>query len=331
LSVDIGDGKHHYIKLLSFDNIESIRGSSCDALAIDEGALAKEEYFDTAILTLRGHPNGMSHNYQCLIATTPTTVHNWIFTRFLDKKVPSFKQIKAFAHENFVEYNEEKLDLIKSTMTDLAWRREMLCEWISLSSNTVLYAFGETHIKEMDMTDKRFFISCDMNVDGLTSIVGFFERDKLFISDEIVIKENGNANKMATEFHKKFSGRVNKSLYFTGDRSMKSRSAAASSTYHKQLIDELKRLGWNITDKTLNSNPSQFDSADTTNKMFEKNQLFISPKCKTLIDDCSKGIWKDTTTDKFEINKEVCRFDAGDCLRYIVWTEFRNTGPFCNY
>ena len=320
LSVDIGDGQHHYIKLLSFDNIESIRGSSCDALAIDEGALAREEYFDTAILTLRGHPNGMNHNYQCLIATTPTTVNNWIWKRFIETIVPSFKQIKAFAEENFIEYDNEKLSLIKSTMTDMMWRREMLCEWISLSSNTVFYAFSKEHIKQLQVTDKRLFISCDMNVDGLTSIIGYFDTESIFIEDEIVIKENGNAIKMAAEFHKKYSSKPNKSLYLTGDRSTKNRSAASTTTYHQQLINELKRLGWQVTDKTLQSNPSQFDSAEMVNRQLELNKLCISPNCKTLIDDCSKGIWKDTTSDKFEIDKAVCRFDAGDCLRYIIWS-----------
>lgn len=324
LSINNGTSTHKYLFLQSSDEPDHLRGKSIDFCCLDEGAIMDESVIDVVIPSLRSNPLGADYNYRILIGTTSTTVNNWIYKRYIAPgNVSNFREIRALAQENFFEYNEEKLESIKSQMTDMMYRREMLCEWISLSSNSVFYAFDQTrHLKQLKDTPGKFYMSADMNVDGLTSIVAYVDGKSIHIDDEVVIKENGNAQKMASEFHKKYSHKVNKALYLTGDRNLKTRNAAASSTYHQQLISELRRLGWQITDRTLNANPSVWDAAENCNRKFELNELSVDPKCKVLIDDLTRGTWKENLNDKFEINKALCRSDASDCLRYLVW-EFR--------
>lgn len=325
LSINNGTSTHKFLFLNSADEPDHLRGKSIDFAVLDEAAIMDESVIDIITPALRANPLGAHYNYRILLATTSTTVNNWIYKRYIEPgNVSNFKEIKALAEENFYEYTPEKIESIRQQMTDIMFRREMLCEWISISSNSVFYAFDRArHLKSLEDTSQgKFFMSADMNVDGLTSIVSLVNGNNIHIDNEVVIKENGNAQKMASEFHKLYALRSNKALYLTGDRNLKSRNAAASSTYHQQLINELRRLGWQVTDKTLNANPSVWDSSEITNRKLELNELTIDPRCKVLIDDLTRGVWKENLGDKFEINKAICRSDASDCLRYLVW-EFR--------
>lgn len=267
---------------------------------------------------LRGR--GSAFNYKVFMSSSPAGAsQSWVFRRFIEKPPKDTLIIQAPSYENFIEWDTEKVSYYKENMSDRFFQQEIEARCLEWASNQVFYAFNrDTHL-EAPSIDGKFFISCDMNVDGLTSICAFVNGTKIHIDNEIVIKENGNAQKMAAEFHKLYSGRANRALYMTGDRSTKSRTAASMTTYHQQLLGELKKLGWNVTDKTLNANPSQFDSSEMVNRYFEKNELTINPCCKTMIDDCVRGAWKSTLGDKFEIDKVMCRFDAGDCLRYLIW------------
>lgn len=321
-SINVGD-KFTYCRIGSADNEDNLRGGSYSRIAVDEVCYCSETLYDAILLPmLRGR--GSDFHYKVFMSSSPAGAsQSWVYRRFIEKPPVSTLIIQAPSYENFVEWNDEKISYYKENMSDRFFQQEIEAKCLEWASNQVFYSFNrESHLKHIDNPDGRFYIACDMNVDGLSSICGFANANNIHIDREVVIKENGNAQKMAAEFHKIYSHRQNKSLYMTGDRSTKSRSAASITTYHQQLIGELRRLGWNVTDKTLNANPSQFDSAEMVCRRFEKNELTIDPLCKTLIDDCVRGAWKSTLGDKFEIDKALCRFDCGDCLRYLIW-EFR--------
>ena len=324
LSVDVGDGKHHYIKLLSFDNIDSIRGSSCDALVLDEGALASENFFDTALLTLRGHPNGTLHDYQILIATTPTTVNNWIFKRFIQNEIPSFIEIKALAQENFIEYSKEKLELIKANMTELMYRREMLNEWISLTTNTMAYAFHDGLIKQLEGKEEgSLFMSCDINNIDLQTTVGWFSKDWIHQDGEILIHEGGNPIKVADQFHKLKSSLKQRQVTLFGDRYGSNKSTTSKTTYYEQLTKRLKELGWHVINKTLKANPSVWDSNEVFMKLCEKNQFTIDPSCDETIRHLKTCEWKE---NEHIMNKKLLDSGFYDGLRYIAYSQFRVGG-----
>lgn len=321
-SVNVGN-KFTYCRIGSADNEDNLRGGSYSRIAVDEICYCSETLYDAILLPmLRGR--GSNFKYKIFMSSSPSGAsQSWVFRRFIEKPPKDTLIIQAPSYENFIEWDEAKITYYKENMSDRFFQQEIEAKCLEWSSNQVLYAFNrDNHLKPNNTQEGKFFISCDMNVDGLSSICAFLNGNKIHIDNEVVIKENGNAQKMAAEFHKIYSTRTNKTLYMTGDRSTKSRSAASSTTYHYQLLAELKKLGWNVVDKTLNVNPSQFDSAEMCNRWFEKNELTIDPKCKTLIDDCVRGAWKSNLGDKFEIDKALCRFDCGDCLRYLVW-EFK--------
>ena len=324
ISINAGDGIHRYLKTISGDNPETVRGSSVDFIAIDEACLADEILFDTAYPCLRGHPEGPKHNYQVLLATTPTDVSNWIYKRFIEKSQKSFKCISAKAEENTIEFSPEKMETIKDSMTELMYNREYNLQWTSLTSNSMAYAFSETHIKEYpNYTSGRIFISCDINNTNLETSCGWLFQKDLYISEEIQIQTGGNPLKVAQEFHKRFSKFPQRQVSLFGDRYGSNNTTTAQKTYYEQLKEELRKLGWNNIDRTLVKNPSVWDSNEILQRLMEKNNFYISPSCKEIIRHIKTVQWK---KNEFVMDKKLLDSGFYDNLRYIAWELFK---PSC--
>jgi hypothetical protein len=316
-----GSSTHKYIKLASGDNPEFIRGTSTDFLALDECALLSSEIVDIATPCLRGC--GPDYTYQTLFTTTPRDTSNWLYKRYIAKDIPSTIHIKAPATENFVEFTEEKLEYFKSIMTELMYKREILCEWLDQSSNSMFYAFAPAHHVSTDYVKNRLFISCDINNVNLQTICGFIERDECFIDAEINIKENGSPDKVAYEFHKLYSSSATRQVTVTGDRYGSNKSTTSPSTYYEQLGEELKRLGWHMINRTLISNPSVYDSTMLVNKKFENNKIKINPRCSEFIRHLKEVKWKH---NEYVMNKKLLDSGFCDAFRYLIWDSFKPGG-----
>lgn len=321
VSINALDGKHRYIKLISGDNPETIRGSSADFIVVDECVLVDESLIDISLPCLRGHPLGNKHKYQLYLATTPSDQSNWLFKRYIETPPSNFVEIKAMARENFIEFNEEKIEMLKNSMTSLMWKREMLCEWLSINSQSMNYAFNENHIKDIvDRESKRLFLGCDQNNINLGSLGGWIGKDDLFIDGEILIPEAGNPLKVAQAFHSIYSGLKTRQVTLTGDRMGNNKTLVSTTSYYEQLKIELKRLGWTTIDKTNNKNPEVFGSNELLQRLFEKNKCFISPKCKELIRHLKDVRWK---KDEFVMDKKLLDSPFQDILRYTCYEFFR--------
>jgi hypothetical protein len=321
ISIDAGDGKHHYFKLISGDNPETIRGSSADFIVIDECVLVDESLIDIALPCLRGHPDANKHHYKMYLATTPSDQSSWLYKRYIENPPANFKEIKAMAEENFIEFNEEKLNMLRDSMTSLMWKREMLCEWISINSKSMNYAFAEHHIKDIpDRETRRLFLGCDQNNINLGSLCGWIGKDDLFIDGEILIHEGGNAIRVADEFHKQYSKHATRQVSLTGDRMGNNKTLVSGSSYYDQLKSRLKELGWITIDRTNNSNPEVFGSNELLQRLMEKNKFFISPSCKEIIRQMRDVRWKN---DEFVMDKKLLDSPFQDILRYTCYEFFK--------
>jgi len=270
---------------------------------------------------LRGHPSGNKHKYQLYLATTPSDQSNWLYKRYIETPPSNFIEIKALAKENFIEFNDEKIKMLENSMTSLMWRREMLCEWLSINSQSMNYAFCQNHIKDItDKESKRLFLGCDQNNINLGSLAGWVGKDDLYIDGEILIPEAGNALKVAGEFHKIYMHLPVRQVTITGDRMGNNKTLVSSNSYYDQLKNELKRLGWTTIDKTNNKNPEVFGSNELLQRLFEQNKCSISPKCKELIRHLRDVRWK---KDEFVMDKKLLDSPFQDILRYTCYEFFR--------
>jgi len=325
ISINALDGKHRYIKLISGDNPETIRGSSADFIVVDECVLVDESLIDIALPCLRGHPLTNKHRYRLYLATTPSDQSNWLYKRYIENPPSNFIEIKAMAQENFIEFNEEKIKMLQESMTSLMWKREMLCEWLSINSQSMNYAFNNAHIKDIDNREsKRLFLGCDQNNINLGSLGGWIGRDDLFIDGEILIQEGGNAIKVAQEFHKLYSKYKTRQVTLTGDRMGNNKTLVSGTSYYDQLKGELKRLGWESIDKTNNKNPEVWSSNELLQRLMEQNKFAISPNCKEVIRHLRDVRWK---KDEFVMDKKLLDSPFQDILRYTCFDFFRPNSP----
>lgn len=320
LSINCLDGKHHYLVLCSADNPDSPRGKSVDFMALDEAALLNETVIDVALPCLRGHPLGSQHSYQILLATTPSDTSNWIYKRFIGTHTDNFKEIKALAQENTIEFSESKLKLLQEQMTSNMWRREMECEWMTQNNNTMNYAFSKSLVKSNpEKTKDRLFISSDQNNINLQSVCGYLGQKGFHIDNEILIPEGGSPIKVAQEFHRLYQSTQSRHVVVCGDRTGHNKTLVSRSTYWEQFNNEMRRLGWIPQDRTNDKNPEVFSSNETFQRIMEQGHFSIDPKCKNIIKHLEEVRWKPS---EFVMDKKFLDSGFQDSLRYVAWEFF---------
>jgi len=320
-SINMNDGRHYYIQLCSADNADSVRGKSADFIAYDECALLNEEIVDIATPCLRG--KGPSFKYRQLFCTTPRDTSNWLYKRYVAIDRADTLHIHASAIENYIEFNRDKLEYYKSILTNIMWKREILAEWVDLSSNSMFYAFDAHHIETVQKPSGFLWITCDQNCIDLQTLCGYKDKDIVYVDHEINIPEAGSALKVIEKFHAKYSSGTIRQVYMYGDRYGNNNSVVSQSTYYHQMRKALEAKGWTVINKVNTSNPSVRDSTELVNRQFEHNKIKISPSCKEFIRHLKDVRWKD---NEFVMNKKLLDSGFCDAIRYLIFKEFNKGG-----
>lgn len=306
------NGTPRYIKFGSLDNYEAHRGWDFAYLLIDEAALVEEEAYTAVLLpALRGA--GPTAKYPELMLTTPRGAGNWI-SQILDRKDASI--IKAKSEENFYEFPPAKLELYKEIMTERLYKQEMEAEILAINDARIIYAFNSTCLTNDIPTQGQLYLASDQNNSPLCALLIRAGTPDVIVK-EIVIPDSANVNELVKEITR--ANPKKESLILTGDRSGNNKTLVSNLTFYQQLIDQLRKAGIGVVDKTNNKNPSIFESAELTNKQLELGKLKIHNKCVTLIEELEKAVYKpgDFATDKKVIDPHLV-----DCLRYYAWTKY---------
>jgi len=323
------------IQLGSADRYDNLRGGNFSYLIFDEAAMASETSYQTIAPCLRGQ--GTNFQYQQLLLSTPRG-RNWLYNNFCKNTNKNIDVIRAGSAENFIEFTDDKLEFLKSTMSKRMYEQEILGLIVEQNSNAIFYAFDIAknvidYNANNSLTDtlkceyehaKRLFISLDQNVSPLTGILGVVETGTtsiIHVLDEIYIEDQGNALLMARHINEKLKIKPTR-LEVYGDAYGKNRTLVGSN-YYDTLFTELKKSGWYIVDKTNQKNPPIYDSAEETNRKLEKVELTIGKHCDYLIRDMEMAKYKENTmaVDKNEYDPHL-----GDALRYLVWSVRQGSG-----
>lgn len=324
LSINL-NGKLKQLRIGSFDVEESIRGANYSYGIIDEAAYISEEGYYTYLPCLRGLGNNF--NYQTYFLTTPQG-KNWIYSNFIDKERNDVEIIKTKAKENYHVYSDEKLELLKVSLSKRMYLQEIEAEFLDTNLNSLFHSFSiENHLKK-DIksfnTGETIYISLDQNVDNGSGVIARYSADLLEIVDEIHIDQGANYESYSSEIIKKIPEKSVINLY--GDASGNARDVSAKESFYKQLIQILKSKGYQVNSKVNTSNPSIFESVEELNRRFEQNKIIINSKCTNLIKDLEIAAWKPNIEGKFIIDKNKYDPHVADSLRYLVWG-IKQAGP----
>lgn len=313
-SIRIKEGVHSYIRVMSAEKYDNLRGFSVSWISLDEAAMMRPEVFDTVQPCLRGR--GTDYNYQILLTTTPRgCIGSWLYERFIEPAPEYLEVISCPSIENFYEWTDEKIEAAKASMTELMFRQEMLGEFLDRNMNSILYAMHDDVVKDKPLQGK-LCISCDQNVSPMAVGVYYVNGDTIHQWKEIILEE-ANLTTLVSRLHALV--KRPQTIYLYGDRSGNNRTWTGAASFYNQLKDAFKSLGYRLKDHSNQSNPSIFESAETVNRLMEQNKLTISPECKTTLEHIHKATWK---ADKYETDKSNFDPHCVDLLRYICYKEF---------
>jgi len=136
----------------------------------------------------------------------------------------------------------------------------------------------------------------------MTAVVLKVFNNVFYIFDEIYL-ENSDTYKMANELKlRKYNGTL------IPDSTGKARKTSGKSDH-----EILKEAGFRIPHVT---NPFVTDRVNNVNRLFTDNRIIINPRCKKLIADLEKVVWKDNKLDQ-KTNPMLTHIS--DAMGYAMW------------
>ena len=174
----------------------------------------------------------------------------------------------------------------------------------------------------------RFCWALDFNVDPLCSLVAQIRRGEVQVLDEIVLRRATTAQ-LCEEFESKF-GRPQGGVTILGDANGNATHTNSESTDYGVIRDFFRDRGVKVQFKVPKSNPSVRDRVGSGERLAvecvrTKFRLFVSPRCRELIDDFEQVAYEEEST-QIDKNKDRRRTHSSDALGYLVWQECRDNG-----
>jgi PBSX family phage terminase large subunit len=243
----------------------------------------------------------------------PPTKRHWSYWLFIKKVEPieskavnadNYKSILMNPADNLDNINEDYLELL-SSLDDKQRARFLTGEFSDGDSGSVYYSFDrEINVQEIDHSYRvgQILIGMDFNVNPMTAVVGHHVNGKFYITDEVFL-ENSDTYKMAGEL---LSRGYKGSIY--PDSTAGNRKTSGKSD-HKILEES----GFKIISTR---NPFITDRVNNVNRLLRDGKIIISPKCKKLINDLEKVVWKGNDLNQ-STDKSLTHIS--DALGYLVW------------
>jgi len=235
----------------------------------------------------------------------------WLFEKKLDpsdeaplKDPENYASFLMNPKDNIENIDPEYLDML-SKMPEDQRKRFMDGEYTDESDGQVYYSFRrDEHVKEFEKRPGSIFVGQDFNVDPMASVVGQVADNKFWILDEVYLN-NSDTYKAANELTLKG---------YKGARIIPDSTGRNRKTSGQSDFDILKKAGF-VIESTYN--PFVTDRVNNVNRLLQENRVVIHPRCKKLINDLEKVVWKNNELDQSGKNKHLTHIS--DSLGYLLW------------
>jgi PBSX family phage terminase large subunit len=244
----------------------------------------------------------------------PPTKRHWSYWLFIKKVEPieskairadNYQSILMNPVDNLENINDEYLDILNS-LDERQKARFLLGEFLDGDEGNVYYAFDrEKNVKEIDEKVKvgQIRIGMDFNVNPMTATISYYTNGIFYVFDEIYLN-NSDTFKMANEL--KNRGYIG-TIY--PDSTGANRKTSGKSDH-----EILRESGFYIESTR---NPFVTDRVNNFNRLLGEGRVIISPKCKMLINDLEKVVWKGKDLDE---GKDKSLTHISDALGYTLWS-----------
>jgi phage terminase large subunit len=187
--------------------------------------------------------------------------------------------------DNMDNIDEEYLELL-GKMSEVDRARFLRGEYQDESDGMVYYAFRrDLHVQPTEKKPGTIYVFMDFNVNPMTAVLAQDIDDKLVCIDEVFLP-NSDTPRMCIELVRRgYSG-----LEVIPDSTARNRKTSGQTDF-----DILKGHGFKVASTY---NPAVKDRVNNVNRLFGENNIIIDPKCKKLINDLERVMWKDNKLDQ---------------------------------
>jgi PBSX family phage terminase large subunit len=301
----------HFAGLDDGDRTEKVLGLEFSTLYFNEASQVDYLSVQMAITRL-AEKNGLKK--KVYYDFNPPKKSHWSYHLFIKQLEPidaipllnahEYGSLLMNPHDNLANIDEDYIKLLQS-MPEEQRKRFLDGEFGDESEGQVYYAFRrDDHVKETTKYPGTVFSSNDFNVTPMTALIFQYIDNKFHIQDEVYL-ENSDTYKMAHELKKRgYSG-----LQVIPDSTGKNRKTSGQSDF--QILEQ---NGFKILPT---HNPFVTDRVNNVNRLLSNGRIIIDPKCKKLINDLERVVWKNNELDQSGANKMLTHIS--DCLGYACW------------
>lgn len=315
------------ILLRSMEEYDRLRGTNLAWFGLDELTYTQEG----AWLRLEGRLRDPQAERRCGFAVWTPKGFDWVYRKFISHPVEGYETIQAQPFENrfLLDQVPDFYDRLKASYDENFFRQEVLGDYLNVRAGLVYHAFS----REANVVDVKpvqgvpLLWTLDFNVDPLCSLVAQKYRNEITVLDEIVLRRS-TTQQLCEEFEKKF-GMPQGGVEVYGDANGSATHTNSESTDYGVIRDYFRDRGGKVKFKVQRSNPTVRDRIGLVNAKLRSAtddvSLFVSPKCKELIDDFEQVSYEEEST-QIDKNKDRRRTHASDALGYLIWQECRDNG-----
>lgn len=293
------------MEYLSGDNPHSIRGKTLDGVLIDEVRDHSPELWGQVIRPMLATTGGWA-----IMSSTPA---GYDYFYDLAEKAKTDKDWEVFHGASTCNplFTQDEYEAAKREMSEAEFDQEINANFRDLKKGKVYYSFSDENILAKNPFAPNMDVNpylpvelyMDFNVRNMGwALAQFRNGHGHYFFDEIFGFENTHT--AIEEFIHRFKSLnilANPGVVLVGDASGKSqKTSAAGETDYSIIHNAFKRSGINFNDMTPDSNPHVKDRVTTMNTRFKSAEgiksIWVHPKCKYLIRDFQRVVWKDTST-----------------------------------
>lgn len=293
------------------ERVEKILGTEYSTIYINESS--QVDYASVQIVKTRLAEKNILAKKMYFDMNPPKKSHwsYWLFEKHIDPTdegpLPdpeNYVSLLMNPSDNIENIDPDYLDML-SKMPEAERQRFLNGLYGDESDGQVYYSFRrEEHVKEFNKCPGTIFSGNDFNVNPMTACIAQVGDNKFWILDESYL-ENSDSYKMADDLKRKGYG---------GARIIPDSTGRNRKTSGQSDFDIFKAAGFHI-ESTYN--PFVTDRVNNVNRLFQENRIVIHPRCKKLINDLEKVVWKNNELDQSGKNKHLTHIS--DALGYLLW------------
>ena len=321
------------ICLKGADNYESLRGDGLDFLILDEYASIAKEVWPEVLRPALADRNGKG-----LFIGTPHG-HNHFYELFNFAKRQQDWAAFQFTTAEGGNVSKEELEGATHELDQRTYRQEFEASFENVSAGRVYHAFSREGNVDEVFYDSRLplFWSLDFNINPMCAVIGQVDGKTVYVLEEIVLRDS-NTPKACEVFAQRL-GKLRRAAPFGlpigiyGDATASTLRTNASRTDWQIVKAYTENLGHNFEFRRRSSNPPVKDRVNCVNAMLcnqaSERRLIVDPKCKHLIEDFERVLWKSDPSGNFqsEIDKsDPDRSHVSDALGYMIAHDFGMSG-----